>query len=79
MIFQVELLHCHIMREDRLFLQGEFLENIWLECIRGLHLLRHGCQLWRFRNTSMSARLLSWLLNEEVLLTSTIYLPYSQN
>lgn len=49
MIFPVKLLHRHVMREDRLFFQGEILENIWLECVRGLDLLGHRYKLWRFK------------------------------
>lgn len=79
MIFPVKLLHRHVMREDRLFFQGEILENIWLECVRGLDLLGHRYKLWRFKNTSVSARLWSRILNEEIPLTSTVYLPCSQN
>ena len=49
-------LHCHVMREDCLFLERKVLENIWLESVRDLHLLGHGGQLWRCSNTIVTIR-----------------------
>lgn len=48
MIPRAKILHCHVMREDRLLLQGKILENVWLERVRDHHLLGHGGQLWGF-------------------------------
>ena len=44
---RARLSHCHVMREDSLLLQGEILENVWLECIRN-HDFGYGGQLWGF-------------------------------
>lgn len=48
MIPRARILHCDVVREDRLFFQREVLESVWLECVRGHHLLGHGDQLWGF-------------------------------
>ena len=48
MIPRARILHCHVVREDCLLFQRKVLKNVWLECVRGRHLLGHGDQLWGF-------------------------------
>lgn len=70
-------LHCHVMREDCLFLERKVLENIWLESVRDHNLLGHGGQLWRCSIPLLVFAMISLDLNQKILLTSGVCLPCS--